>query len=179
MMQDNSEKLIQAYNRMLERLKAGLEQAHERARQDILPNLQRQLDTATNKAIELGELTRDEAERVAAYLKRDLHHAAQHARETGKELADWLRFDLQLVEARFAERLAWVVDRVRLELDKLAPRAKQPEGKQTEWHTGEVAGVGTLTCDKCGQELHFHATGHIPPCPKCHGTRFRRGAAAS
>ena len=174
MMQDNSEKLIQAYNRMLERLKAGLEQAQEHTRQDILPDLQRHLEAAKKKAVELGELTRDEAEKIGAYLKRDLQHAAQHARETGQELADWLRIDIKLVEARFAEMLTWVVDRTRLELDKLALRAKQAEAKQTEWHTGEVAGIGTLSCSECGQELHFHATGHIPPCPKCHGVTFRR-----
>ncbi|MDH5595020.1 MAG: zinc ribbon-containing protein, partial [Gammaproteobacteria bacterium] len=43
-----------------------------------------------------------------------------------------------------------------------------------EWHTGEVVGVGTLRCKACGELLHFHATGHIPPCPKCQKTVFNR-----
>ena len=42
-------------------------------------------------------------------------------------------------------------------------------------HTGEVTGAGTLVCDKCGEKLHFHKAGKIPPCPKCHATQFHRG----
>ena len=42
------------------------------------------------------------------------------------------------------------------------------------YHTGEITGPGTLVCDNCGEELHFHKPSRIPPCPKCKGTSFHR-----
>ncbi|PCI18096.1 MAG: hypothetical protein COB62_07115, partial [Piscirickettsiaceae bacterium] len=33
---------------------------------------------------------------------------------------------------------------------------------------------GTLECIACKQTLNFKKTGHIPPCPKCHKTEFKR-----
>ena len=170
-----NEKLVQAYHRMLERVKTATQQAG----QETLSTLQQQIENAKHKAVELGELTREEADKIAAYLKRDLHDAAQHLKETGKELRDWLRFDLELIEARLGEMFSLLVDRTRVELDRLALYAKQPDDQKSEqWHTGEVTGVGTLRCTTCGQLMHFHAIGHIPPCPTCHGTEFRRARAA-
>ncbi|MEO7557700.1 MAG: zinc ribbon-containing protein [Gammaproteobacteria bacterium] len=169
---DTSEKFVRAYNRMLERVKAALEQAE----QDTLPTVQQHIEIAKKKAVELGELTRDEAEKIGAYVKRDLHDAAQYVADTGKELATWLRFDLKLIEQRVLDVFATMVDRTRLELDKLGLQAKgahKPK-KVSLWHTGEITGVGSLACTACGQTMLFHATGHIPPCPKCHATIFQR-----
>lgn len=169
-----NEKLVQAYSRMLERIKTATQQAGH----DTLSTLQQHIENAKHKAVELGELTREEADKIAAYLKRDLHDAAQHLKETGKELGDWLRFDLELIEERLGEMFSLLVDRTRVELDRLALYAKQPGDQKTEqWRTGEVTGVGTLRCTTCGQLMHFHAIGHIPPCPTCHGTEFRRARA--
>jgi Zn finger protein HypA/HybF involved in hydrogenase expression len=48
------------------------------------------------------------------------------------------------------------------------------QAELAEYHSGEIIGLGTLACDKCGEKLHFHNPGRIPPCPKCHGTHFHR-----
>ena len=45
------------------------------------------------------------------------------------------------------------------------------------YHTGEITAPGVLACTACGETLHFHKTGHIPPCPKCQATTFRRKTA--
>lgn len=167
-----SEKLVHAYNRMMERVKAALEHAEH----DTLPTVQQHIESAKKKAVELGELTRDEAEKIGAYVKRDLHDAADYLTTTGRELATWFRFDLKLIEQRMLDAFAGIVDRTRLELDKLGLRAKAADETKTmnTWHTGEVTSVGTLSCAACGQPMHFHSTGRIPPCPKCHATIFRR-----
>ena len=62
-----------------------------------------------------------------------------------------------------------VVDKTRLELDLLAMQSDA-----LGWHSGQIAGIGTLECAQCGEQLHFHKTGRIPPCPKCAGTEFAR-----
>ncbi len=160
------DRLVNAYERMLEHVDSMLDKAEK----NTLPNIKKSIDTAREKAVELNELTREKAEKVAAYLERDMKDAAHFLSETGDEFRAWFKFDVQLIEARVLEMLANVADRTRLELDRLAERAR--EG--VLYHTGEITGPGTLVCTQCGKELHFHKTGHIPPCPKCHATEYRR-----
>ena len=164
---DSEQRLIHAYNRMMERLKSALEHIEHGAR----PVLDQIVTGAQQKAVELGELSREEANKVADYLKRDIEDVADYL--TGpeaKELSDWFKFDIGLIENRVLELFTSVADKTKLELLELEQRANQA-GK---YHTGEITGIGTLTCSHCGEALHFHATGHIPPCPKCHASTFNR-----
>jgi hypothetical protein len=155
-------KLTVAYNLMLERASEVMEQAGKGLRHGV--------DAAMEKATELGELSREEAEQVGDYVLRDLHDAAGFINDSGNELRDWLRFDLEVVEQSLADMFSQLVDHTRLELDRLEERATAIG----EWHTGEIVGIGTLECKGCGEKLHFHHTGHIPPCPKCRGSKYRR-----
>lgn len=162
------QRLVHGYERMLERSKAVL----EGARKETVPHLHEVIEHAREKAVDLGELTREEAERIGDYLRRDLEDAAHYLSYTGRGLADWLNFDLDLVEARLAELFSKMVDHTRLSLEQLAAEARRCE----EVHTGEIVSPGTLRCVNCEKHLHFHGTGHVPPCAKCHGTVFRRTA---
>lgn len=164
------ERLLHAYNRMLEHIKTLGDRAEKRAR----PALRHLIDAAELKMIELNELTREEAVKIGAFIERDIGHAAAYLnRPQNRELIDWFRFDLGLIEARLLELFTGVADRTRLELLALEQQAR----RASEYHTGEISGIGTLYCSACGEALHFHATGHIPPCPKCRGTTFMRDAA--
>ena len=160
------DRLVNAYERMLEHVDSMLDTAEK----NTLPTIRKSIDAAREKMVELNELTREEAEKVATYLERDMKDAAHFLSETGDEFREWFKFDVQLIEARMMEMLAKVADRTRLELDRLADRAR--EG--VLYHTGEITGPGTLACTQCGKELHFHKAGHIPPCQKCHATEYRR-----
>ncbi len=160
-----SDRLIQAYEKMLERTRLRIDQAEH-----DLPHMQERVAEAREKAVELGELSREEAERVSEYLKRDLRDAAEYMVESGRELRDWWRFDMGLIEERMLELFTDVADRTRLELDRLAARARATGMR----HTGEITAPGILKCTGCGREMHFKRTGHIPPCPSCHGTEFQR-----
>ena len=44
-------------------------------------------------------------------------------------------------------------------------------GIDTPANSGEL---GVLTCDECGEQMHFSKAGHIPPCPKCKKGHFHR-----
>ncbi len=162
---DLQDRLIQAYDQMMEQAKKTL----EHAREGHMPPLQELLDSARDKAVELGELTMEEAQKVSDYLKRDLEDAARSWQENQKQLSDWLHFDMELVEDRLRDMFALMVDHTRQTLAGFAEQANA-----IGWHTGEITGPGTLVCDACGEELHFHKTGRIPPCPKCHHTVFKR-----
>jgi Zn finger protein HypA/HybF involved in hydrogenase expression len=160
--QELSERLVEGYNAMLTRAGEALQHGEQGVKQAV--------DKAMQKSSDLEELSREEAERVGDYLKRDLTDAARFIGNSGKELADWLRFDLTAVEMGLGQLFAKAVDQTRLALTDLELRATA----LGEWHSGEVVSIGTLQCKSCGEVLHFHHTSHIPPCPKCHGTSFRR-----
>ncbi len=157
--------LSPAYDRMLERVRELWENApgHE--------PLERFIEAAREKTIELGEVSREEAERIGEYIRRDLVDAASFLNtEKTREFVDWLRFDISRIEESLLELFTSVADRTKLELLQLQERARHAN----EYQTGEVTSIGTLYCVACGQALHFHKTAHIPPCPSCHGTRFVR-----
>lgn len=125
---------------------------------------------AREKAVELDELTREEAEKVAVYLERDVHDIAEYLLETGEDLKQWFKFDVELVERRLYDMMMDVADKTRVEQAQLSERAK----RDTRLHTGEMTLPGTLSCMACDTQMHFEKIGHIPPCPKCHGTEFKR-----
>jgi NADH pyrophosphatase NudC (nudix superfamily) len=163
-----SSKLTSAYERMRGRAHQFLEENT----QDIVPNIIDALESAKEQAIHLGELSKDEAELINTYLHRDLHDAGEYINQQRGELADWLRFDVSQIEKKIWDSLSLLVDKTTIELEQLKTRADQ----LGEWHTGEITGPGTLVCSSCGEEIHFHKTGHIPPCPKCHATTYKRGS---
>jgi len=165
-MNDTQDRLIKAYHDMMQHLREAWTDVEEKA----LPPLKERLDQAMQQASDLGELSREEAERVREYVRRDVEEAAGFMSENGRQLKEWLQFDLQFAESKFAEMFAAVADRTRLELDALAERAR----RVGEWHTGEITGVGILQCKQCGEILHFEKPGHIPPCPKCQGSVFKK-----
>jgi len=160
------EQWLAAYDDMMVRVKTAIEEAEEAT----VPALRRHIHNARDLAVELGELTRDEAEKIATYLERDLLDAGRHLADTGHQLGDWLRFDIDLIEDRLLEALSSVADHTRLEM--LQFERDLQEGPP--WNTGEITGPGTLVCANCGESIRFHATGYIPNCPNCEHTVFHR-----
>ncbi|OUR72050.1 hypothetical protein A9Q78_08020 [Methylophaga sp. 41_12_T18] len=166
--QNLEQKLIAAYDKMMERIEQVIDTAEKKA----LPTLQKNIDKAKLQAIELKEISQEEADKVARYLRRDIHDAAEHIESSGKEISSWFSFDLKLVEDRLLDVFVKVADKTRLELAQLAEQAKHAQ----QYHTGEITSIGTLACQQCETLLHFKKTSRIPPCPKCHKTIFIRTA---
>ena len=126
-------------------------------------------ESIRDDAIALIKFGDDEIVKLEGYLKRDLIDAARYLDHTGKELQDWLGFDLALIKQEFWGRFSAAADQTTVELDQLKLQAEV-----VGYRTGEITGLGRLVCDQCGEKLHFHKPGHIPPCPKCNTTHFHR-----
>ncbi len=156
----------EAYERMLER---AMEDAHK-AGEKAGPALHKLIDTARDKAVELEELSREEAERVSAYLKRDLVDAGEFLAETGEELRQWLGFETRLIENHLLGLFMRAADETTVELRQL----KETAWQASSYNAGEVTGPGTLVCDACGAKQHFHKARSISPCPDCHARVFHR-----
>jgi len=154
--QSTVDHLVEAYETMLERVSKSIETAE----QTTIPALKKNIE----------HVTRDEAEKIGAYLERDMHDAGDFLAQTGEEFKNWVRVDLALIEDRVLEMFTSVADKTRVELGALAERARQV----SLYHTGEITGPGVLVCTSCSKEIHFRKTGHIPPCAACRGTEYKR-----
>ncbi|MCG6937910.1 MAG: zinc ribbon-containing protein [Gammaproteobacteria bacterium] len=128
------------------------------------------VDEAKDKIIKLEEVAEEDAEKVSDWLKRDLDDVIQNLSETDYEVKEWLGFETALIKNEVIRLLLETADKTTLEWMRMKDNVHQP----STYHTGEIAGPGTLICDECGEKLHFHATAHIPPCPKCNKTEFHR-----
>ena len=163
---DPLDALGEVYEKMFERAVENFHKAEEKSG----ALFHKLIDEAKEKAVELEEVSREDAEKLSAYIKRDLSDAAGHLSETGRELKDWLGFETTLLESSIFDLLLKAADKTTLELLKMKEDAQQA----SIYHTGEITGPGTLVCDQCGEKLHFRKAGKIPPCPKCHATTFHR-----
>src|SRR5690625_3896038 len=106
------QRLSNAYERMLERVREHYETPPP---ETGAPGLQQALDWARERAVELGELTRDEARIVGIFLWRDLEDAGIYLARSGRGMRDWLQFDLEFLETRFKDLLLSVADQTQLE----------------------------------------------------------------
>jgi len=165
---EHKDKQVNAYNRMLESIKSFVVEAEK----EFGPKIQFGIAAAKDNVAKLGELTQHEVDIIGGYLHRDLHDAGDYLRENGKELADWLKFDIALIEDRLIDTFSVLADQTKVELAQLADRANQIG----IWKTGEITGIGTLVCKSCGEQLQFQKPEHIPPCPKCNASEFKRSA---
>ncbi|MFT4561839.1 MAG: hypothetical protein ACI9BW_001581 [Gammaproteobacteria bacterium] len=163
---DPIDSLAEAYEQMLER---AVKDAHrtEVKTERVLHDL---IHDARDKAVELGELTQHEAERLSKYLARDLIEATNYLAETGRELKDWLGFETTLLESEVIDLLLKAADDTTVDLILLNAAGQS----RSKYLAGEITAPCTLTCDDCGDKLHIRRTKEIPPCAACEGNSFHR-----
>lgn len=139
---------------------------------EILAEGRKTLDESLKKAKEElasgGQYSREQAEKMTSFLRRDLAEVgkkALQARDAVLEAVEPHRM-VAGVQSGLAKLLTTAADA----LSEWAGKSEQ----SLEFKTGEVTSPGTLTCKECGKEMHFKSTVRIPPCPHCHKTVFRK-----
>ena len=133
------------------------------------PALHKIIDQISQKTSEFSELSAIEVNKISEYLKRDLHEAAKYMADNNAEFSEWLSIDKEFIEEYLYDHFSKAADQTTVELNQLKEKANA-----AEYHTGEITGPGVLVCDACGEQLHLAKAGHIPPCGKCHETKFHR-----
>jgi len=165
---DPLDALGEAYEKLYEHTAANIHKLKDFSDND----LQQIIDEARDKAVELDELTEVDASKLTQWLKRDLGDALSYLSKSGHEIKDWLGFESSLLENELFYMFLETADKTTVELEQFKDNAIHPE-----YHTGEITGPGTLSCNECGEKLHFYQIGKIPPCPKCHATVFHRSTS--
>lgn len=128
------------------------------------------IEEAVEKVVKVEGIAAEDADNLATWLRRDFDDVINYVSETDYAVKDWLGFETSLIKNELIKAMLDTADKTTLALLRMKENAHKPY----DYRTGEVAGFGTLICDECGEKLHFHKAGHIPPCPKCHNTSFHR-----
>jgi hypothetical protein len=168
--EQDQNRLLRGYEEMLRRLREMMDQPDHLTR----PRLHDALEAAKQQSVEQGELTREEADRIGSYLRRDLEQAAWYTASDDQDLAGWLHMDLQLIEDWLLDQFAKATDLTKIELMNFQHGILPPEILSS----GEVAGPGALVCSNCGETLLFEHVDIIPACPNCGAREFMRPMAA-
>lgn len=136
---------------------------------DLLEEGKKTFDEALKKAKEeisaAGDFSRERADKIGEYVRRDLKANADKVTDAVKKAVEPMRVAAG-VQSAFSRILTSAAET----LAELADRSE----KLLEYKTGEITSPGTLTCKDCNAEMHMTKTTRIPPCPKCHKTVFRK-----
>jgi isocitrate dehydrogenase len=152
------------YDRFAERSRELFETSQEKGRDAF----EKAMEVARAQLAAAGEFTAEQGEAFKKYLERDLEQTAEDFRALGQEAEE--RLHPSRVGAGALSSLARLLHATGRTMVSLSQRAEETLAYQT----GEITTAGTLTCSACGQTVQLKATGHVPPCPSCHGTRFRK-----
>ncbi|MCK5914113.1 MAG: hypothetical protein KAG12_09555 [Desulfuromusa sp.] len=159
--QDNSE---QEEVGMYEKIVARTEELLGSGRKTLDEALKRAGDDLSSA----GDFTREQAEKVSTFIKRDIQHvvdSADKSKETVKEVVD---------PKRIAAGAQSIFSKILSNTAETISGWAQKSEEQLEFKTGEVTSPGSLTCKECGEVIHMRRTAKIPPCPKCHHTLYRK-----
>ncbi len=165
-MTDPKDKLLKAYDRMVDELHAAVEKAEE----TLSPTIDEMIKNAENLTKKAYMLTQDEMKTITEHLKRDISHVREYMKTDGNELKQWLNFDIQQVEDQFVDFISKAADKTWIDFKTLEFQNKE----NISYKTGEICSAGTLQCLGCSQQMKFTKNTRIPPCPKCHHTSFER-----
>ena len=161
-MSDN--KFVEAYDELMGHLYEIMD--------DTLHSVADALELAKEKTSELGGLTQEEVNQIAVFLMRDIEHAADTPTTVNDKnsLAEWFKFDIELIENFALDAFTSIADKTRIELAKIENQAK----KYHRYNSGEITGPGTFHCDSCGKQIAFKSTSELPECPFCKEKTFSR-----
>lgn len=166
---DRKQSREQVYSGILSR---AVDRFHELEDQ-ALPALNEEIREAAEFEQAAAELAKDEVSLLGQYVKRDVGRLWTYVAETGRGLAEWLKFDRELLEDQVAEALARVADRTVVEGEALSHRLEsdQDPGHYT---AGEVACGGSFECQRCGERFILHTVAQLQECPGCGNLYFER-----
>jgi len=154
MPEDQYDELAERFKELFE---AGAEKSSEYA-QIAMEKARQQLTAA-------GTFSEEQGKNLKRFLERDFAQMADVMKHWAKE-----EFNPSRVRSGALASLSTLLNVAGSALSSIAERTQ----KAISCRSGEITSAGTLTCNACGNELHFKKTGRVPPCPKCHATEFRK-----
>lgn len=152
------------YDRFSERVRELYETGQEKGKEA----LDKSMDVAREQFSAAGDFSAEQGEAFKKYLRRDLEQTEQEMRTLGQDAKE--RLNPARLGAGALSSVARMLDAAGSALQSLSQKAEDA----LRFKTGEITSAGTLTCIKCGKTIQLKHTTHIPPCPHCSATEFRK-----
>lgn len=180
---------LSAYEEILEQVRSQLENVSKAV--DV-EGLKKIIDRASEELREIETHSLEAVNRASEAMKKDLITTAEHTRpllqdfERGAEQAfDTLHRTGNEVWSHFAANAGDTLEKWRdwsggtfeaffKQMAAMSDRLGDEIGAALTYKTGEVTRGGQFRCVECGASLNLKKPGHLPPCPKCAKTLFRR-----
>lgn len=116
------------------------------------------------------QLNLTESRLVINALQRDLAEAHHVFKDIGNAIANWISFDVAVIEDKLEDWIALVADDT--EVDWLLLGKQWNEMNQ--YQSGDLVGAGSYNCDACHHQLNYKSAASLPLCPKCQHSVFTR-----
>lgn len=158
---ENDQRLGDAYERILERIKEG-------AGELSLERLQQELDEAVEFEAEVETFTRDELALLRAWVERDLREMRSYLAAGGEGVANWLGIDFSVLSRRIGDALLSIADRSQIQRERLEDDL---EAYRADYVAGEMAVPGRMSCTHCEALVTLDKLTRIEPCHQC-GSRY-------
>lgn len=153
------------YDRFAERVREIFDAGQEKSKEAV----ERAMESAREQLSAAGEFSAQQGEVFRQFMRRDLEQTAQDMRVLGHEAKE--RLHPARLGAGALSSMARLLEAAGSALQSLSRKAEEA----LHYKSGEITTAGTLTCVHCGQAVQLKRTSTIPPCPKCHGSEFRKG----
>lgn len=153
------------YDRFAERARELFDAGQEKTSEAM----EKAMEGAREQFAAAGEFSAEQGEAFKKFMRRDLEQTAQEMRVLGQEARE--RLSPARLGAGALSSMARLLEATGSALQNLSRKAEDA----LHFKTGEITAAGTLTCTKCGQTVQLKRSAHIPPCPSCRGTEFRKG----
>ena len=127
------------------------------------------LDDTRAQARQLGEYTADTIEKGIVTIEKEMLTAARRAGDRLENLAE-RSTDLFAV---WRDRSTQFLGRAASALGDWAQHARSRITEHT-YRTGDIAPDGILECTACGGRVELTTPAHVPLCPSCRKSEFRR-----
>jgi len=158
--QNNEQEEVGLYEKIISRTEELLDSGRK--------NLDEALKRAGDELSSAGNFTREQADKISTFVKRDIQHTVNNASK-GKEAVKGA-VDPKRIAVGAQSIFSKILTNTAETLSEWAKKSEQ----HLEFKTGEVTSPGALTCKNCSEVIHMTRTAKIPPCPKCHKTLYRK-----
>ncbi|WP_114418353.1 zinc ribbon-containing protein [Marinospirillum perlucidum] len=169
-MSDQAERLVQIYDKLVERL-YEIRLEVEKTSENL--DVDREIEDLLEQEKDLERLTREEASLLSYWLKRDIKDLRAHLAATEQGVKGWLAQETSLLSEQFMHWLRQVADPSLVDARTLQEDLDSREDP-TLYHAGELAMAGVFSCANCGKEIEVSYTHRLEPCHRCEERIFIR-----